>query len=125
MLVANPGTGLYVDKDRMVVRNLEVPSGGGVGSAHAIAKAYGVFASGGRERGLNPETIEALKAPAVPSRHGFFDKCLRVSAQFSLGVHEAQRDGPFGHAPFGAPGPGGSITTRPDRPCDLRIQGSW
>ena len=32
----------------------------GIGSARGIAKAYGVFASGGRELGLRPETIEAL-----------------------------------------------------------------
>ena len=60
-LIANPGTGFYVDPRHVVVRNLEVPSGGGVGTARAIAKAYGVFASGGRELGLRPETIEALR----------------------------------------------------------------
>ena len=96
-LVANPGTGFYVDKHRMLVRNLEVPSGGGVGSAHAIAKAYGVFASGGRELGLEPETIEALTAPAVPSRLGFFDECLRMPAQFSLGFMKPNETVPFGH----------------------------
>jgi hypothetical protein len=66
-LVANPGTGFYVDARRMVVRELEVPSGGGVGTARAIANAYGVFAAGGRGLGLRPETIEALMAPR--SRH--------------------------------------------------------
>ena len=84
-LVANPGTGFYVDADRKVVRNLEVPSGGGVGTARAIAKAYGVFAAAARELGLRAETIDALKAPAMPPRHGFFDECFRGPAQFSLG----------------------------------------
>ena len=37
-LVANPGTGFYVDPRHVVVRNLEVPSGGGVGTARAIAR---------------------------------------------------------------------------------------
>ena len=37
-LVANPGTGFYLDPERVVVRDLEVPSGGGVGSARAIAR---------------------------------------------------------------------------------------
>ena len=40
------------DEQRIYARNLEVPSGGGVGTARAIAHAYGVFATGGRELGL-------------------------------------------------------------------------
>jgi CubicO group peptidase (beta-lactamase class C family) len=109
-LIANPGTGFYVDSDRTVVRNLEVPSGGGVGTARAIAKAYGVFANGGRELGLKPETIDALKAPAVPPRRGFFDECLRGPAQFSLGFMKPSEAFPFGHpGAFGAPGAGGSM----------------
>jgi CubicO group peptidase (beta-lactamase class C family) len=109
-LIANPGTGFYVDPQRMVVRNLEVPSGGGVGTARAIAKAYGVFAAGGGELGLKPETIEELKAPAIPPRRGFFDECLRGPAQFSLGFMKPSEELPFGHAgAFGAPGAGGSM----------------
>jgi CubicO group peptidase (beta-lactamase class C family) len=109
-LVANPGTGFYVGRDRRVVRELEVPSGGGVGSARAIAKAYGVFAAGGRELGLRPETIRALMAPAVPSRHGFFDEALRGPVQFSLGFMKPSAVFLFGHAgAFGAPGAGGSM----------------
>ena len=92
------------------MRDLEVPSGGGVGTARAIAKAYGVFASGGRELGLRAETIEALKAPAVPSRHGFYDECFRGPAKFSLGFMKPSEAFPFGHASaFGAPGAGGSM----------------
>src|SRR6476660_7044621 len=63
-LIANPGTGFYVDPGGRIVRDLEAPSGGGVGSARAIAKAYGVFASGGHELALRPETIAALEEPA-------------------------------------------------------------
>jgi CubicO group peptidase (beta-lactamase class C family) len=109
-LVANPGTGFYVDPHRRVVRNLEVPSGGGVGTARAIAKAYGVFANGGRELGLLPETIAALEAPAVPSRHGFFDECFRGPAKFSLGFMKPSETFRFGQAhAYGAPGAGGSM----------------
>lgn len=109
-LVANPGTGFYVDRQRRVVRELEVPSGGGVGTARAIAKAYGVFAGGGRELGLRPETVRALMAPAVPSRHGFVDECLGGEPQFSLGFMKSSEAFPFGHAgAFGAPGAGGSM----------------
>jgi CubicO group peptidase (beta-lactamase class C family) len=108
-LVANPGTDFYVDHGR-IVRNLEVPSGGGVGSARAIATAYGVFASGGHELGLRPETIAALEAPAVPSRHGFYDECLRAPARFSLGFMRPSESVPFGHeGAYGAPGAGGSM----------------
>ena len=109
-LVANPGTGFYVDRERRVVRDLEVPSGGGVGTAQAIAKAYGVFATGGRELGLRSETIQALMARAVPSRHGFFDECLRGPVQFSLGFMKPSESFAFGHpGAFGAPGAGGSM----------------
>ena len=109
-LIANPGTGFYVDEQRMPVRDLEVPSGGGVGTARALAKAYGVFAAGGRELGLRRETLEALMAPAVPPRGGFYDDCLHGPAQFSLGFMKPSESFPFGHAgAFGAPGAGGSM----------------
>jgi CubicO group peptidase (beta-lactamase class C family) len=94
----------------VIVRNLEVPSGGGVGTARAIARAYGVFATGGHELGLRSDTIEALIARAVPSRHGFFDECLRGPAQFSLGFMKPSESFRFGHpSAFGAPGAGGSM----------------
>lgn len=109
-LVANPGTGFYVDAQRRVLRNLEVPSGGGVGSAQAIGKAYGVFAAGGRELGLRPATLEALKADATPPRRGFFDECLRGTTKFSLGFMKPSESVRFGHAgAYGAPGAGGAM----------------
>jgi CubicO group peptidase (beta-lactamase class C family) len=109
-LVSNPGTQFYLDAEHVVARNLEVPSGGGVGTARAIARAYGVFASGGRELGLRPETIEALAAPAVPSRRGFFDECFGGPARFSLGFMKPSETFRFGHpSSFGAPGSGGSL----------------
>jgi DNA-binding NarL/FixJ family response regulator len=43
-----------------------VPSGGGVGTALAIAHAYSVFATGGSELGLRQETLDLLAAPATP-----------------------------------------------------------
>jgi CubicO group peptidase (beta-lactamase class C family) len=109
-LIANPGTGFYIDPERVYARNLEAPSGLGVGTARAIAKAYGVFANGGQELGLRPETIEVLKAPAIPSRRGFFDECLRGPVQFSLGFMKPSDAFRFGHiGAFGAPGAGGSM----------------
>jgi CubicO group peptidase (beta-lactamase class C family) len=109
-LIANPGTGFYTDPDRIYARNLEAPSGLGVGSAHAIAKAYGVFANGGRELGLRSETIDALMSPATPSRHGFYDECFAAPAKFSLGFMKSSEAFPFGGpSAFGSPGAGGAM----------------
>lgn len=109
-LVANPGTQFYVDPKHVVVRNVEAPSGGGVGSARAIARAYGVFASGGHELGLRPETLAALRASATPSRHGFYDECFHGPAKFSLGFMKPSESFQFGHpSAYGAPGAGGSM----------------
>ena len=38
------------DQQRVYARNLEIPSGGAVGTARAIARAYSAFATGGSER---------------------------------------------------------------------------
>src|SRR4030095_12110740 len=55
-LVVNPGSSVYMDRDRIYARNLETPSGGAVTTARGLARAYGAFASGGRELGLLPKT---------------------------------------------------------------------
>lgn len=109
-VVANPGTTFYLDPERIYARELEAPSGLGVGTARAIAKAYGVFATGGRELGLRRETLEALMAPAQPARHGFYDECVRGIAKFSLGFMKPSESVAFGtDAAFGAPGAGGAM----------------
>jgi CubicO group peptidase (beta-lactamase class C family) len=109
-LMANPGSAIVHDANRVYARNLEVPSGGGVGTARAIACAYGVFATGGRELGLRPETVRALAAPAIPSTHGFYDECLHGEVQFSLGFMKPSPSLPFGNVDsFGSPGAGGSM----------------
>jgi CubicO group peptidase (beta-lactamase class C family) len=109
-LMINPGTGVYMDPQRVYTRELEVPSGNAVGTARAIARAYGVFADGGRELGLRAETLELLAAPAVPAARGFYDECLRGEAQFSLGFMKPSASIPFGSAAsFGSPGAGGAF----------------
>jgi hypothetical protein len=50
-LVTNPGAGVYQDEHRLYARNLEVPSGLGVGTARGIAHAYSACAAGGGELG--------------------------------------------------------------------------
>ena len=99
------------DEQRVYARNFEVPSGGGVGTARAIAHAYSVFATGGRELQLRPETLQALSAPAIPSAHGFHDECMKGDGvRFSLGFMKPSPVWPFGNeGSFGSPGAGGSL----------------
>jgi CubicO group peptidase (beta-lactamase class C family) len=109
-LVVNPGSELPIERDKVYARDLEVPSGGGVGTARAMAKAYGVFAAGGRELGLRPQTLADLAAPAIPPRHGPMDECLKGEVAFSLGFMKPTSGWPFGHpGSYGAPGAGGSL----------------
>jgi CubicO group peptidase (beta-lactamase class C family) len=110
-LVTNPGSSVYLDEQRVYARNLEVPSGGGVGTARGVARAYGVFATGGREMGLRQQTLDLLAAPAIPPTRGFYDECLKADgAQFSLGFMKSTQAWPFGGArSFGSPGAGGSL----------------
>jgi CubicO group peptidase (beta-lactamase class C family) len=109
-LAVNPGTSIYLDDARVYARDLEVPAGGGVGTARAIAHAYSVFAAGGRELGLRKETLDRLAAPAVPPTRGFYDECLKAKVQFSFGFMKPCDTWPFGSArSFGSPGTGGAL----------------
>ena len=99
-----------LDKERVYARNFEVPSGGGVGTARAIARAYSVFATGGKELGLREETLRQLMAPGAPPLKGFRDGALKAEIPFSLGFAKPGPMNPFGSATsFGAPGAGGSF----------------
>jgi CubicO group peptidase (beta-lactamase class C family) len=110
-LIVNPGTSVYLDAQRIYSRNLEVPSGNAVGTARAIAHAYSVFATGGRELGLRQETLDLLAAPAIPPSRGFYDECMKSSgAEFSLGFMKSSSAFPFGSASsYGSPGAGGAM----------------
>ena len=109
-LAVNPGTSVYLDESRVYARNLEVPAGGGVGTARAIAHAYSVFATGGRELGLRRETLDLLAAPAIPPARGFYDECLKGEVQFSLGFMKPSANWRFGGPrSFGSPGTGGAL----------------
>jgi CubicO group peptidase (beta-lactamase class C family) len=105
------GSELPHDEQRIYARNFEVPSGGGVGTARAIARAYSVFATGGRELQLRPETLQALSDPAVSPTRGFYDECMKTGGvRFSLGFMKPSPLWPFGsEGSFGAPGSGGSL----------------
>ena len=105
------GSELPHDEQRVYARNLEVPAGGAVGTARAIARAYSVFANGGRELGLRPDTLALLAAPAIPPTRGFYDECMKArDVQFSLGFMKPTSSIPFGSArSFGSPGAGGAL----------------
>lgn len=109
-LAINPGSSIVHDDETIYSRDLEVPSGGGVGTARSIAKAYGVFATGGKEIGLTRETLDELMAPPVPSANGFYDECILGEARFSLGFAKPGKDMNFATpSAFGHPGAGGSM----------------
>jgi CubicO group peptidase (beta-lactamase class C family) len=110
-LEINPGVAVYFDAQRIYARNLEVPSGNGVGTARSIAHAYSVFATDGRALGLRKETLDLLAAPAIRPTRGFYDECLKgEGVQFSLGFMKPSPAWPFGGASsFGSPGAGGSL----------------
>lgn len=99
------------DAQRIYARDFEIPSGGGVGTARAIAQAYGVFAHDGKALQLRPATLQALAAPAIPSGNGFYDECMQGDGvQFALGFMKSNPVWSFGSASsYGAPGTGGSL----------------
>jgi CubicO group peptidase (beta-lactamase class C family) len=105
------GSELPHDEGTIYARHLEVPSGGAVGTARAIARAYSVFAGDGAELGLRQETLDLLAAPAVPPTRGFYDECMKVDGvQFSLGFMKSTAALPFGSPrAFGSPGAGGAL----------------
>ena len=105
------GSELAKDENTIYARELEIPSGGGVGTARASARAYGVFAAGGRELALWSETLRELEAPAVPPSRGFHDECMKSEdVQFSLGFMKSTGEWSFGSPrSYGAPGAGGSV----------------
>jgi CubicO group peptidase (beta-lactamase class C family) len=104
------GTQFCLDENRIYTRNYEVPSGGGVGTARAIAHAYSVFATGGKELGLREETLHELMAPPTSPLHGIRDEALKMDAYYSLGFIRPLSRNPFGSpSSFGMPGTGGSF----------------
>lgn len=110
-LMSNPGCAFVRDPQHVYARNLEVPSGGVVGSARGIARAYGVFANDGHELALRRETLDLLAAPATPPASGVFhDEFFRGHVAFSLGFMKSAGALRFGGPrAFGAPGSGGAM----------------
>jgi CubicO group peptidase (beta-lactamase class C family) len=104
------GSELAHDETRIYPRDLEIPAGGGVGTARAIARAYSEFATGGKILGLRPETLRELAAPAVAPTEGLYDEVMKGDVEFSLGFMKSSPGLSFGSpGSYGAPGAGGSM----------------
>ena len=74
------------DMDRPEYRAIEFPSGSGVAQARALAKAYGVLATGGQALGLAPRTMEELTAPPTLPTGGSRDLIIGWQTAFGLGL---------------------------------------
>ncbi len=92
------------------MRRIELPASNGIGTARAIAIAYGEFATGGRRLEITNETLAALTNPAEPPLEGQFDEVLRAPTTFSLGYCKPWPGFEFGSdRAFGTMGAGGSF----------------
>jgi CubicO group peptidase (beta-lactamase class C family) len=89
---------------------IELPSVNGVATARAIARIYGIFASGGAELRLTRETLERLEQPAFLPNLGAADAVFRIDMLYSHGFCKPFAFFPFSTSPraYGTPGAGGS-----------------
>ncbi|MDQ7905085.1 serine hydrolase domain-containing protein [Phytohabitans sp. ZYX-F-186] len=109
-VVGGTGPWLPMHRERIYARDLEVPSALGVGTARAMAQAYGVFATGGDQLGLTPATLAELAAPAVPPRNGTRHAYLDGEIPHSLGFMKSSTAWSFGGPDaYGTAGIGGSF----------------
>jgi len=93
------------------MRRIELPASNGIGLVRDIAKLYSIFSTGGKELGIKPETLEAIKKPAKEPELGRFDEVLQTESCFSLGYLKPFPEFQFGTSDnaFGTPGAGGSF----------------
>lgn len=93
--------------NRPEVLRIEFPSMNGVGTARALATAYGTAATGGTALGLTPATIAELERDTPPT----FDEIFRLESAFACGFMKPFPLLPFGSSPraYGHSGMGGSF----------------
>jgi len=93
------------------MRRIELPASNGIGVVRDIARLYSIFATGGKELGIKPETLEAIMTPAAEPEMGRFDEVLQTETCFSLGFLKPFPEYKFGTSDnaFGTPGAGGSF----------------
>jgi CubicO group peptidase (beta-lactamase class C family) len=89
----------------------EEPSGGGVGEARALARIYGVLATGGAEIGIAPETMRFIAQTAPSATESARDQVMGVESVGSRGGYlKPYRSFDFGgDQSFGFSGTGGSF----------------
>ena len=105
-------TGLVNEYNRRELQRAEIPAANGIGTARAVARAYGEFATGGAALGLTAETLDALQRPALEPSGGRMDLVLHIETVFSLGYVKPFPRFTFGSSAelaFGTPGAGGSF----------------
>jgi len=109
--LGNPKLRSPGDLDKPEYRRVELGAAGGIGTARAVAKAYGAFAAGGKDLGVRPETIAELSAPAPPPPAGSRDEVLKTDTSYSLRFFKPSAAFRFGtdEGAFGTPGAGGSF----------------
>jgi len=109
--LGNPKLRSPGDLDKPEYRRVELGAAGGIGTARAVAKAYGAFAAGGKDLGVRTETITELSAPAPPPPAGSRDEVLKTDTSYSLGFFKPSAAFGFGtdEGAFGTPGAGGSF----------------
>ena len=97
--------------DRPEFRAVEVPAANGIGQVRSIAKAFGVFATGGHQLKITPETLADLTAPAPVPPGGPEDLVWHADVAFSLGFIKPSSIVRFGLSDraFGSEGAGGSF----------------
>jgi CubicO group peptidase (beta-lactamase class C family) len=108
---ANPRVRGPEDLAGPAANGVEFPAVGGWGIVRDIARAYGVFATGGTALGIAPGTMSELRTPAPTPSQGLFDAVLRVRTRYALGFLKPSPDFRFGtnDAAFGTMGAGGSF----------------
>ncbi|OBJ74298.1 serine hydrolase domain-containing protein [Mycobacterium sp. 1274756.6] len=99
------------DFNREEIRRVEIPAANGIGTARAVACAYGCAATGGEQLGWTPAVRAELATPAAAPSGGVRDKVLHVDSAFSLGYCKPVDHFRFGSSDkaFGTPGLGGSF----------------
>lgn len=109
--LGNPKFSSPAELDRPEYRAIEIAAGGGIGQVRSIAKAYSVFALGGKELGLTQETFETLTQPSTTPPAGLHDEVMQVKIRFSLGFFKPSSTFNFGRSikAFGVPGAGGAF----------------
>ncbi|MFJ8354018.1 serine hydrolase domain-containing protein [Bacillus paramycoides] len=97
--------------NRRELREVEFPSGNGIGVVRDMAKIYSEFASGGPRLGIIQHTLNELSKPPIQTKNGWRDAVQTVDTAFSLGFFKPLTTGSnYGNPScFGHPGAGGSL----------------